>query len=63
MREPVEIHMYQLALFLDGKLRERPVDAIKAIDTILRQRPGFLHTSIGRCFYTPETIRKPNMTL
>jgi hypothetical protein len=55
--------MYQLALFLDGKLRERPVDAIKAIDTILRQRPGFLHTSIGRCFYTPETIRKPNMTL
>ena len=49
------IDMEELSLFLHGKSREYPMDAINAMDVILRYKPSIMYTTIGRCFYSPET--------
>ncbi|KAI8917692.1 Piwi domain-containing protein [Powellomyces hirtus] len=49
-----EINMHRLHLFLEGKTREAPVEAITALDILLRHRPSMMYTTVGRCFYTPE---------
>jgi hypothetical protein len=51
-----EINMQRLGAFLDGRLvNDTPYDAIQALDILLRHRPSLLYTTIGRCFYTPDS--------
>ncbi|KAJ3089874.1 hypothetical protein HK102_005260 [Quaeritorhiza haematococci] len=50
-----EINMQKLALFLDGRISETPHDAIMALDILLRHRPSLMYTTVGRCFYTPDS--------
>ncbi|KAJ3051715.1 hypothetical protein HK097_007259, partial [Rhizophlyctis rosea] len=50
-----EINMHKLALFLEGRATETPVDAIMALDILLRHRPSLVYTTVGRCFYTPDS--------
>jgi eukaryotic translation initiation factor 2C len=47
--------MQRLGLFLEGRMRETPTDAIMALDILLRHRPSLLYTTVGRCFYTPDS--------
>ncbi|KAI8591999.1 Piwi domain-containing protein [Geranomyces variabilis] len=49
-----EINMNRLHHFLEGKTREAPIQAIAALDILLRHRPSMMYTTVGRCFYTPE---------
>ncbi|KNC97956.1 uncharacterized protein SPPG_06944 [Spizellomyces punctatus DAOM BR117] len=50
-----EINMQKLSAFLDGRLADTPNDAIMALDILLRHRPSLTYTTIGRCFYTPDS--------
>ncbi|KAI9104430.1 Piwi domain-containing protein [Phlyctochytrium arcticum] len=50
-----EIDMQRLGAFLEGRMTETPVDAIMALDILLRHRPSLTYTTIGRCFYTPDS--------
>ncbi|KAJ3073654.1 argonaute 1 [Podochytrium sp. JEL0797] len=51
-----EINMHNLALFLDGHPGvPAPLDAIQALDILLRHRPSLMYTTVGRCFYTPDS--------
>ncbi|KAJ3287814.1 argonaute 1 [Borealophlyctis nickersoniae] len=50
-----EINMQRLAMFLEGRLSETPLDAIMALDILLRHRPSLVYTTVGRCFYTPDS--------
>ncbi|KAI9203830.1 Piwi domain-containing protein [Polychytrium aggregatum] len=50
-----EINMSRLSLFLDGRLSETPLDAIGALDILLRHRPSLMYTTVGRCFYTSDS--------
>ncbi|KAJ1553664.1 Eukaryotic translation initiation factor 2C [Cladochytrium tenue] len=50
-----EINMQRLGLFLEGRIGETPVDAIVALDILLRHRPSLIYTTVGRCFYTPDS--------
>ena len=47
--------MHKLGLFLEGRATETPVDAIMALDILLRHRPSLVYTTVGRCFYTPDS--------
>ncbi|KAI8828499.1 Piwi domain-containing protein, partial [Chytridium lagenaria] len=55
IRKLGEINMQRLGLFLDGRLAEAPMDAILALDILLRHRPSLTYTTVGRCFYTPDS--------
>ncbi|KAI8619684.1 Piwi domain-containing protein [Chytriomyces sp. MP71] len=50
-----EINMQRLGLFLEGRATETPTDAITALDILLRHRPSLMYTTVGRCFYTPDS--------
>ncbi|KAJ3121651.1 argonaute 1 [Physocladia obscura] len=51
-----EINMQSLGLFLEGNRQiETPHDAINALDILLRHRPSLVYTTVGRCFYTPDS--------
>ncbi|KAJ3223159.1 argonaute 1 [Chytriomyces hyalinus] len=50
-----EINMQRLGLFLEGRTNETPLDAIQALDILLRHRPSLMYTTVGRCFYTPDS--------
>lgn len=50
-----EINMQRLGLFLEGRTGETPLDAIMALDILLRHRPSLVYTTVGRCFYTPDS--------
>ncbi|RKO93090.1 Piwi domain-containing protein [Blyttiomyces helicus] len=50
-----EINMQRLAMFLEGRISETPHDAIMALDILLRHRPSLVYTTVGRCFYTPDS--------
>ncbi|ORY45562.1 Piwi-domain-containing protein [Rhizoclosmatium globosum] len=50
-----EINMQRLGLFLEGRTNETPFDAIQALDILLRHRPSLMYTTVGRCFYTPDS--------
>ncbi|KAJ3416061.1 eukaryotic translation initiation factor 2C, 2 [Chytridiales sp. JEL 0842] len=50
-----EINMQRLGLFLEGRIPETPTDAITALDILLRHRPSLMYTTVGRCFYTPDS--------
>ncbi|KAJ3259926.1 eukaryotic translation initiation factor 2C, 2 [Chytriomyces hyalinus] len=50
-----EINMQRLGLFLEGRSNEAPLDAIQALDILLRHRPSLMYTTVGRCFYTPDS--------
>ncbi|KAJ3387739.1 argonaute 1 [Lobulomyces angularis] len=50
-----EINMNNLGLFLDGRISEAPLDAMMALDILLRHRPSLLYTTVGRCFYTSDS--------
>ncbi|KAI9106068.1 Piwi domain-containing protein [Phlyctochytrium arcticum] len=54
IKKVAEISMHKLNMFLDGRLREAPTDAVTALDILFRHRPSMLYTTVGRCFYTPE---------
>src|SRR5687768_4281439 len=47
--------MQKLGAFLDGRLADTPHDSIMALDILLRHRPSLTYTTIGRCFYTPDS--------
>ena len=46
------INMEQLSKFLSGQLPYTPVDALQAVDVLMRQRPSMLLTTVGRSFFT-----------
>jgi len=50
-----EIEMAPLTAFLNGIISETPHDAIAALDILLRHRPSIIYTTVGRCFYTPDS--------
>ncbi|KAJ3350930.1 eukaryotic translation initiation factor 2C, 2 [Entophlyctis luteolus] len=50
-----EIDMQRLGHFLEGRLLETPLEAINALDILLRHRPSLIYTTVGRCFYTPDS--------
>ncbi|KAI9364457.1 Piwi domain-containing protein [Zopfochytrium polystomum] len=50
-----EINMQRLGLFLEGRIGETPLDAIMALDILLRHRPSLVYTTVGRCFYTSDS--------
>ncbi|KAJ3190960.1 hypothetical protein HK101_008206 [Irineochytrium annulatum] len=55
IRKIGEINMQRLGLFLEGRISETPLDAIMALDILLRHRPSLAYTTVGRCFYTPDS--------
>ncbi|KAJ3021872.1 argonaute 1 [Thoreauomyces humboldtii] len=55
IRKVGEISMARLAAFLEGQPMETPHDAIMALDVLLRHRPSLSYTTVGRCFYTPDS--------
>ncbi|KAI9002409.1 Piwi domain-containing protein [Gaertneriomyces semiglobifer] len=55
IKKIAEINMQRLGAFLDGRLADTPLDAIAALDILLRHRPSLTYTTIGRCFYTPDS--------
>jgi len=52
-----EINMQKLGAFLDGRIAEAPLDAMLALDILLRHRPSLLYTTVGRCFYTSDSAQ------
>ncbi|KAJ3129151.1 hypothetical protein HK098_002392 [Nowakowskiella sp. JEL0407] len=55
IRKIGEVNMQRLALFLEGRLPETPHDALMAMDILLRHIPSLKYTTVGRCFYTPDS--------
>ena len=49
--------MDTLQSFLNGKLDYTPLDALQAIDVLMRQRPSMLLTTVGRSFFTRNDVK------
>lgn len=49
--------MTHLHRFLTGASTETPYEAMNALDILLRQRPSLMYTTVGRCFYTPDSAQ------
>ncbi|KAL2915988.1 hypothetical protein HK105_204412 [Polyrhizophydium stewartii] len=55
LTKTAQINMQRLNAFLDGLVTDTPHDAISVLDVLLRHRPSLVFTTVGRCFYTPDS--------
>ncbi|KAF9168361.1 Eukaryotic translation initiation factor 2C [Actinomortierella ambigua] len=56
LKKSANINLYELRDFLDGKttLSNNCRTAMMALDVLIRHKPSYLYSNIGRSFYIPE---------
>ena len=48
----MQVSLFALEEALEGRTRQIPVDAIQALDVVMRHLPSMTYTPVGRSFFS-----------
>ncbi|XP_041360926.1 protein argonaute-2-like isoform X5 [Gigantopelta aegis] len=48
-----QVSLFSLEEALEGRVRQIPIDAIQALDVVMRHLPSMTYTPVGRSFFSP----------